>query len=69
MAVGEGLSRALLVPVGSRWAELQAGWEKAAGTYVRGEVGWHPRPPVSVYGFGQVAKRQTMAGVGLRVAF
>jgi hypothetical protein len=59
----------MLVPVNSAWLEMQAGWSSLAGVYARGEIGWHPSPPVSLYGFGQWTPRETMAGAGIRVEF
>lgn len=66
-AVRDGLSRARLVPLGTAWTEIQAGWMQSVGMYGRGEMGWHPLPPVGAYVFGQVTERDKTLGAGVRV--
>lgn len=61
----EGLGRAMLVPVGTYWADIYGGVSKVDGPFAQAEAGWHAWQHVGVYGFGQVSQRDAMAGVGI----
>lgn len=62
----EGLDRAMLVPVGTAWADIYAGATRNAGWFVHGEIVAKPWQRVGVYGFGQISQRDAMAGLGVR---
>lgn len=67
--IRDGLSRALLVPQGTGWADIQAGYTKAVGAYGRAEVGRRLMAKAGVYAFGQLSQRETMAGIGVRAVW
>lgn len=71
--VASGLDRVAALPVGRGYASVTAAVD-VAGAVLRGEVGWHPRANVDVFGFGEVAGRwgqpvTAMAGIGARLRF
>lgn len=61
----EGLGRAMLVPIGTAWADIYGGATRQAGPFIRGEVGVHPWRQVGVYGFGEVARNDAVVGAGI----
>lgn len=65
--MSEGLERALRLPVGGVYAEVQGGVGTAFGAYLRGELGYRPHRNVSVFGFGEATGHGAMAGTGVRV--
>lgn len=62
----EGLTRSMLVPKGTAWADFYVGASRNDGAFLHGEVVTHPWERVGVYGFGQVSMREAMAGLGVR---
>ena len=71
--VRAGLRDAALLPVGDWEVSLVGGvsrtWGGVDGAFARGELGWHPVSPLTVYGFGQVDVVGVSAGAGARVTW
>jgi hypothetical protein len=62
-----GLERALRLPTGGGYFELQGGAVAGLGAFVRGEAGYRVHRNVGLFGFAEAGSQGAMAGAGVRV--
>lgn len=75
--VRAGLDGAAKLGEGHGYAELTAGakglWEGPSVAFVRGEVGWKPSKPVTLFGYGEATLGGQLpgwqAGLGIRATW